>query len=92
MRAIASGNRALVATISGCTQMPYEQGSKSGRSRRSPINFPFVPGTQGNGLSRVKAERIDEQIRKTYTAEDVALLTASAEENPGIPVQCARLR
>jgi hypothetical protein len=55
--------------------------------RSWPINFPSVPGTQRHGLSRLKAERIDEQIRKTYTARDIALLKSSAREAHGVSKQ-----
>jgi hypothetical protein len=43
-----------------------------------PLRFPFVPGTQGSGLyhSNVLLARNDEQIRSTYTAEDIAVLEA----------------
>jgi hypothetical protein len=56
-----------------------------------PVTFPCVPGTQYNGLSRLKAERIDEQIRKTYTSRDIALLVSPSEENAGNPAQPAPL-
>jgi len=48
-----------------------------------PLRFPFVPATQGSGLyhSNVLLGRNDEQIRSTYTAEDIALLESAAKRN-----------
>jgi hypothetical protein len=42
-----------------------------------PIDFPLLPGTQEKTLSltNVGLGRNDEQIRNTYTAQDLALLT-----------------
>lgn len=47
-----------------------------------PLRFPFVPGTQASGLyhSNVLLGRNDEQIRKTYTASDIAFLESAANE------------
>ena len=66
-------------------------GFKVRQIRERPVIFPCVPGTQCNGLSRVKAERIDEQIRKTYTARDIALLAPSSVENAENPAQSTPL-
>jgi len=66
-------------------------GFKVRQIRERPVTFPSVPGTQCNGLSRVKAERIDEQIRKTYTARDIALLAPSSVENAENPAQSTPL-
>ena len=63
-------------------------GFKVRQIQQQPVNFPCVPGTQHNGLSRVKAERIDEQIRKTYTTQDIALLVSASEGNPVQSAPC----
>lgn len=44
------------------------------------LRFPFVPGTQDSGLyhSNVLLDRNDEQIRNTYTTEDIHFLEESA--------------
>lgn len=49
-----------------------------------PITFPSIPGTQNHGLFKVNAGRggNDEQIKKTYTPRDVALL-GSPDTQPG---------
>jgi hypothetical protein len=51
-------------------------GFKIKQIRQLPCNFPFLPGTQDGGLSRVNVGlgHNDEQIRVTYTSEDLALL------------------
>jgi hypothetical protein len=64
-------------------------GFKVRQIQQQPVNFPCVPGTQLNGLSQVKAERIDEQIRKTYTTQDIALLVSASEGNAGNTMQSA---
>ncbi|WP_353071462.1 hypothetical protein [Tunturiibacter gelidiferens] len=53
-------------------------GMKTRQIWNRPLRFPFVPGTQGSGLyhSNVLLARNDEQIRSTYTAEDIAVLEA----------------
>lgn len=55
-------------------------GMKTRQIWNRSLRFPFVPGTQGSGLyhSNVLLARNDEQIRNTYTAEDIALLEESA--------------
>ena len=47
-----------------------------------PLRFPFVPGTQRSGLyhSNFLLARNDEQIRSTYTAEDIAFLESSVAQ------------
>jgi hypothetical protein len=64
-------------------------GFKVRQIRERPISFPCVPGTQLNGLSRLKAERTEEQIRRTYSTRDIALLVSSSEENARTPAQLA---
>jgi hypothetical protein len=51
-------------------------GMKTRQIWSRPLRFPFVPGTQGSGLyhSNVLLARNDEQIRSTYTTEDIAVL------------------
>jgi len=45
-------------------------------------SFPTLPGTQGTGLiqGNVHGSQNDVQIRRTYTAEDIALLQAASAE------------
>lgn len=47
-----------------------------------PADFPCVPGTQDDGLSRINvgSGRNDEQIRRTYTTDDIARLMPSQDE------------
>jgi hypothetical protein len=49
-------------------------GFKTKQIRRVPLDFPFVPGTQADGLSQtnVGLAQNDQQIRRTYTADDIA--------------------
>ena len=46
-----------------------------------PVDFPAIPGTQTNGLflTNWNSGRNDEQIRNTYTAEDLAQLMSITE-------------
>jgi hypothetical protein len=48
-----------------------------------PLVFPFVPGTQTNGLSvsNVKLLQNDQQISKTYRAADIDLLSSEPSEH-----------
>jgi hypothetical protein len=48
-----------------------------------PLVFPFVPGTQTNGLSmsNVKLLQNDQQISKTYRAADIDLLLSERSEH-----------
>jgi len=45
-----------------------------------PLDFPIIPGTQETGLfkSNWSSTGNDEQIKRTYTAEDLALLVSEA--------------
>lgn len=45
-----------------------------------PLAFPMIPGTQTNALFRANwhSSGNDDQIRRTYTAEDIALLMSEA--------------
>lgn len=47
------------------------------------LRFPFSPGTQGMGLyhSNVLLDRNDDQIRATYTSDDLGRLTTAASEH-----------
>jgi hypothetical protein len=48
-----------------------------------PLVFPFVPGTQANGLSvsNVKLLQNDQQISQTYRASDIDLLLSERSEH-----------
>ena len=47
------------------------------------LNFPFVPGTQDNGLFLTNARLAgnDAQIKSTYSAKDIDLLVSAENEN-----------
>lgn len=47
---------------------------------RKQVDFPVIPGTQTSGLfqTNIWLGRNDEQIKKTYTPQDIARLTGSA--------------
>jgi hypothetical protein len=57
-------------------------GMKTRQIWSRPLRFPFVPGTQASGLyhDNVLMAQNDEQIGKTYTARDIAVLNASVAQ------------
>ena len=48
---------------------------------RKQVDFPVIPGTQTSGLfqTNIWLGRNDEQIKKTYTPQDIALLAGSPD-------------
>jgi hypothetical protein len=58
-------------------------GLKTRQIWNRPLRFPFVPGTQDSGLyhSNVLLARNDEQIRSTYTPEDIVSLSFAASQD-----------
>jgi len=55
-----------------------------------PVDFPAIPGTQANGLflTNWNSGQNDEQIRNTYTADDLAQLMSITESARRLAVHC----
>jgi hypothetical protein len=69
-------------------------GFKIRQIRQRHLDFPLVPGTQSDGLSRqnVGLGYNDEQIRRTYTAEDIAILMKDQKPDSFAQKTSAHLR